>query len=279
MIRRPGLTVLGRSRQERPWGRSNLPDVGGTGSRLIGEVWHQNFGQTLPVLVKSIYTSERLSVQVHPDDAAARRAGLASGKEEWWLVTAAAPGATLGIGLKRPMSREALRASLHDGSIIDLMEWFPAKAGDYFHIPPGTVHAIGPGLDIVEVQQNADITYRLYDYGRGRKLHLDEGIAVSQPIPHPSSLRGSLGWQGHAHNSPQKLSACAHFCIWKIDQGSCADLPDGDYQIVPLTGSAAFDGGIAECGAVLWGDPSLLHALSPDFTALAIASLVPVPFS
>jgi mannose-6-phosphate isomerase len=94
----------------------------------------------------------------------------------------------IGIGLRETVSRGQLRAAALDGSIEDLLDWRSVKAGDVFYSPAGTVHAIGPGLTLVEVQQNVDLTYRLYDYGRPRELHLDEGIAVSDPVPYVTAF-------------------------------------------------------------------------------------------
>ena len=88
------------------------------------------------------------------------------------------------MGTREPLDGETLRATSLDGRIEQLMDWKPVKAGDFFYIPAGTVHAIGAGVTLVEVQQNVDVTYRLYDYGRPRELHLDDGVAVSLPMPY-----------------------------------------------------------------------------------------------
>nr|WP_221214516.1 class I mannose-6-phosphate isomerase [Novosphingobium hassiacum] len=167
---------------EKPWGVDTLPPpfVAPEGKR-IGEVWFEPPPEMPDILVKYIFTSEKLSVQVHPSDEQAKELGESGrGKEECWLVIDAEPGATLGIGFKRPIDAEAMRAAALDGSIEDLMEWYPVKVGDFFYIPAGTVHAIGAGVSLIEIQQNSDITYRLYDYGRPRELHLDKGIAVAR---------------------------------------------------------------------------------------------------
>jgi mannose-6-phosphate isomerase len=164
------------------WGRDDLP--GTFGATTLGEVWFDDpVGDDAPLLVKLLFTSERLSIQVHPDDDAARAAGHARGKDEAWLVLAAEPGATIGIGLVREVSSEALRAAALDGSIETLIDWRPVKAGDFFYSPAGTIHAIGAGLSLIEIQQNLDLTYRLYDYGRPRELHLDEAVAVATRAP------------------------------------------------------------------------------------------------
>jgi len=170
---------------EKPWGRTSLPPVFPDGGRRIGELWFDGpEGQHPPLLVKYIFTSERLSIQVHPDDAQARARGLPGGKNECWFILDAEPGATLGMGTLKPLDDEALRAASLNGQIERLMDWKPAKAGDFFYIPAGTVHAIGAGVTLVEVQQNVDVTYRLYDYGRPRELHLDEGVSVSRAEPY-----------------------------------------------------------------------------------------------
>ncbi|MEO7679997.1 MAG: class I mannose-6-phosphate isomerase, partial [Sphingomonas sp.] len=180
-------TLLGTKRVAKPWGRHNLwpgfPDPS-AGSDPIGEVWFQTPHAAEPeLLIKYLFTSEKLSVQVHPDDAAARAAGYPRGKDEAWVILAAEPGATIALGTRAPMSKDDLRAASLDGSIEHLLDWKPVKAGDFYYSPAGTIHAIGAGLTVVEIQQNVDLTYRLYDYGSDRELHLDAGVAVSNPVP------------------------------------------------------------------------------------------------
>src|SRR5205823_13170573 len=108
----------------------------------------------------------------------ARARGLPRGKSECWYILEAEPGAVLGLGLTREAAADELRAAALDGSIEELISWRPVRAGDFISVPPGTIHAIGAGISLLEIQQNADVTYRLYDYGRPRELHLDDGIAV-----------------------------------------------------------------------------------------------------
>ncbi|WP_313806136.1 class I mannose-6-phosphate isomerase [Sphingobium sp.] len=175
---------------EKPWGRTDIPShIAPADGGRIGEVWFSppkgtGAEQSPPLLVKYIFTSEKLSVQVHPNDAQARRQGLAGGKSECWYILDAEPDARLGIGLMRDLTPEALRAAALDGSIEGLMDWKPVTAGSFYYIPAGTVHAIGGGVTLVEVQQNNDVTYRLYDYGRPRELHLEEAMAVSVAAPY-----------------------------------------------------------------------------------------------
>lgn len=174
-------------RIEKIWGRRDLPPAFGAvaaDAEPVGEIWFEDADGDPELLIKYLFTSEKLSIQVHPDDAAARAAGYKRGKDEAWVVLAADEGATIGIGLHEPVSRDELRAAAIDGRIEAMMDWKPAKAGDVYYSPAGTVHALGPGLTLVEVQQNVDLTYRLYDYGRSRELHLEEGVAVADPRPY-----------------------------------------------------------------------------------------------
>jgi mannose-6-phosphate isomerase len=172
-------------RVEKPWGRHNLwpgfadpaPDAPPVGEIIFGD------DDSGALLVKYLFTSERLSIQVHPDDDEARASGFPRGKDEVWVILDAEPDATIALGLVNAVSKEALRVAALDGTIETLVEWKPVKAGDVIYSPAGTVHAIGAGITLVEIQQNVDLTYRLYDYGRPRELHLDAGMAVSRPEP------------------------------------------------------------------------------------------------
>src|SRR5438046_1862119 len=128
---------LHRRYVEKPWGRIKLPPIfDPPEGKKIGEVWFGD-GAELPLLAKYIFTSERLSIQVHPDDQQARERGLPSGKSECWFILEAEPGATLGLGLKREVSREDLRRAALDGSIEGLVAWRPVQAGDCLLLEPG----------------------------------------------------------------------------------------------------------------------------------------------
>ncbi len=173
---------------EKPWGRSRLPEMfEQTPERKIGEVWFVA-DASLSLLAKYLFTSEKLSVQVHPGDEEAKARGLPRGKSECWYILDAEPDATIGLGLCREVGEEELRAAALDGSIVDLIDWRPIAAGDFVYIPAGTKHAIGSGISLVEFQENSDATYRLYDYGRPRELHLDDAIAVARRSPYSDNL-------------------------------------------------------------------------------------------
>ena len=222
--------LLDTTLSPRPWGVDALPApfISPPGER-IGEVWFTPPAQLDDLLVKYIFTSEKLSVQVHPSDAQAPAGHR--GKEECWLILAAQPGAKLAIGFDAPIGPEALRAAALGGSIERLLTWFPAKPGDFFYIPAGTVHAIGPGLSLIEIQQNSDITYRLFDYGRPRELHLDAGIAVAQGRPHDPAnrrhvpLRGAVGLVDGPHFRLDRLDGPPSAAIAARYRGPLLVLP------------------------------------------------------
>ncbi|WP_305097145.1 class I mannose-6-phosphate isomerase [Croceibacterium aestuarii] len=227
---------------QKPWGRVDLPApfTAPDGER-IGEIWFVPPPELPGLLVKYLFTSEKLSVQCHPSDAQTEAMGLGrQGKEECWLVIDAEPGAKLGIGFEREVGAEEMRAAALDGSIEGLLTWHRVRAGDFFYIPANTVHAIGPGCSIIEVQQNSDITYRLYDYGRERELHLDEGVAVARGEPYPDSLKTFVG-----HGSDIGLVDGPHF---RLDQ--LAGGPDpaisaryrGPLLVIPREGDVAVEG-------------------------------------
>lgn len=166
------------------WGMRDLTPWFPNSGEKVGEVWLMGAGtEPLPLLVKFLFASEKLSVQVHPDDEYARVHENSLGKSEMWHVLRAEPGATLGIGLTRRLSREQLKQAALSGEIKRLVNWVPVQAGDTVLIPAGTIHAIGSGLVLLEIQQPSDVTYRLFDYGRNRELHLDKALDVAAASP------------------------------------------------------------------------------------------------
>jgi mannose-6-phosphate isomerase len=135
-------------------------------------------GGEFPLLVKLLFPAEKLSVQVHPDDAHARALGETRGKTECWYVLDADAGAAVALGLKNGVGVAEVKGAVADGTMESLLEWVPVSAGDMLFVDAGTVHAIGPGVVLLETQQTSDVTYRLYDYGRPRELHLEKGLQV-----------------------------------------------------------------------------------------------------
>jgi mannose-6-phosphate isomerase len=146
------------------------------GRELIGEAAQDP--ARFPLLLKFLFPHEKLSVQVHPDDEAAQQMGQPWGKTECWYVAHAKPGAQIALGLKPGVTRAQFEKAIHERRAEDLLNWIDVFAGDMIYVTGGTVHTLGPGAVIVETQQQSDTTYRLYDYGRPRELHLREGISV-----------------------------------------------------------------------------------------------------
>jgi mannose-6-phosphate isomerase len=247
---------LSARRIEKPWGRRSLGegfDPVLSDSAPVGEiVFEGSGGAEDELLLKYLFTSEKLSIQVHPDDEAARALGLPRGKDEAWLVLAAEPDSTLGLGLTEPATPRDLREAALDGSILELVDWRPVRAGDCIYSPAGTIHAIGAGVSLVEVQQNTDLTYRLYDYGRPRELHLDEALAVARLDARPRAqppldlgdgrtrLAAGPAFQMERLKGAGegRLRACAGQAIWALPLRGEAGLdgrplPRGSAWIVP----------------------------------------------
>jgi mannose-6-phosphate isomerase len=201
----------------KPWGVSDLrpwSSIDASGAP-VGELWFQRANKNASVpalLLKLLFTSEPLSIQVHPDDEFARSIGLPNGKTEAWYILAAIPGARVALGLKHHLTPQELRAAIRDGSIANLTQWRAVAKGDIVFVPAGTIHAIGAGIVLAEIQQRSDTTFRLFDYGRQRELHEDSAVAVSDAGP----IRVQPGPRGLSA-ARTVLAASPHFIIEKVD--------------------------------------------------------------
>lgn len=242
------MTLLTKRLVEKPWGKDALPPpFTAPAGKRIGEVWFEPPPELPEILVKYIFTSEKLSVQVHPSDAQAKALGETDrGKEECWLVIDAEPGATLGVGFKQPIDADTMRTAALDGSIEDLLMWHPVQAGDFFYIPAGTVHAIGAGVSLIEIQQNSDITYRLFDYGRPRELHLDKGLQVARGERHDPSLRRSVIGANRARLVDSPLFAAD--LVAGTPDNALLDRYDDDCLLIPLSGEFSSSGKACRSG-------------------------------
>lgn len=237
---------LNRLYVEKPWGRPTLPLMfNPTLDRRIGEVWFAA-DRNVPLLAKYLFTSERLSVQVHPDDTQARLRGAASGKAECWYVLDAEPGASIGLGLRSRLTRRELQRAALDGSIVDEIRWRNVRAGDFFYVPPGTIHAIGGGISLLEFQQNSDVTYRLYDYGRPRELHIDDAVAIAELGEYPQQLAQQF-------DEDDDLTLVDGPTFTFVHSHTDA-LQDRKRWILPVTGSARCRADIALAGECLLAD-------------------------
>jgi mannose-6-phosphate isomerase len=182
----------------KPWGVVDLfPwNSAGDNGAAVGEVWYERADSAAAapsLLLKLLFTSQPISIQVHPNDAFAHSISQPNGKTEAWCVLSAAPEAKVALGLRRRLTPQRLREAIVDSSIRELIEWRTVLAGDVIFVPAGTIHAIGAGLVLAEVQQRSDVTFRLFDYERRRELHIENAIAVADTGPavfqvHPEQL-------------------------------------------------------------------------------------------
>jgi mannose-6-phosphate isomerase len=257
------LTRLKPRFLEKVWGSTQLePWFQNTGAK-IGEVWFEA-DRELPVLVKFIFTTEKLSVQVHPDDDYAARHHSSRGKTEMWHILAAAPDANIVAGFRKPVSADRLRAAALSGEIEDLLEKHPAAPGDTFFLPAGTVHTIGAGLVLCEVQQHSNITYRLYDYDRPRELHLDHALAVTRREPNQVRQASRTG----------QLVSCPYFTVVRkrIEASSLLPARPGGFELLIVTeGQGSISGDKVQAGEVLYAPPgSQPLEAAGDFTLLTV---------
>ena len=172
----------------KPWGVGDLRPWNDSDHQagLVGELSFEREDDHSPdtsLLLKLLFTSAPVSIQVHPDDAYANSKGLPNGKSEAWYILSATPEAQIALGVKQPATQQQLHRAIDDGSISDLVFWRPVKAGDVVSVPAGTIHAIGAGIVMAEIQQRSDVTYRLFDHGRGRPLDLDNARAATKLSP------------------------------------------------------------------------------------------------
>jgi mannose-6-phosphate isomerase len=266
-------------RVEKPWGRTQLwPGFDNPSNEKTGEIWFEAPEGTDPdLMVKYLFTSEKLSIQVHEDDASAHAAGHERGKDEAWVILDAEADSTIALGLHETVSSDVLRAAALDGSIETLVDWKPAHAGDVIYSPARTVHAIGAGLTLIEVQQNVDLTYRLYDYGRPRELHLDKGIAVSDPKPFTIVNTGYEVAPGQ-----QVLCEGGKFVMerWSWAGSRTITMPEGvPGWLIPIAGAGSIDGArfvAGECWMVDGGAALNVDAGSDLLFAYPLADAAPI---
>jgi mannose-6-phosphate isomerase len=258
--------------RERVWGRTSLvpwfPDPG----RAIGEAWYL-CDRDLPLLVKFLFTSERLSVQVHPDDGE----GGPRGKTEMWHILDADPGAVIALGFREPITRERLWDATRTGEIERLLNWIPVKAGETYFTPAHTVHAIGAGIVLCEIQQNSDVTYRLWDYGRPRPIHVEQAVPISDLGVHPGASRALILEDGR-----EEVVRSKHFVteLVRLKSGAMIVSEPRNCQLwICLEGSATIDEATVAPGEVwLLSQPAKVRARTearflrtwvPDITAPA----------
>ena len=234
--------------KKKPWGATRLEPWFPDAAEKTGEVWFEAPADR-SLLIKFLFTSENLSVQVHPP-----------GKTEMWHILAAEPGARIAAGFRAPMTERELEAVARSGEIMDRLEWFDAAPGDTFFIPAGIVHAIGAGLALCEIQQHSDVTYRLYDYGRGRELHLREALSVS----HLERSRARCAPSG------DELVSCEHFTVkrLRIDTPSTLHGSGKSRFLIAIEGSGSVGDQPGKAGQVWSAPPDTAVEVAGNLTLL-----------
>lgn len=220
---------------EKIWGyeRWNLSTHKNGYSTIINEQRSLNevIGKDLPILIKIIQANDKLSVQVHPNDEYSRIYENDNGKTECWYVLEAKPNASLICGIKSGLNKNELRNIIDEGNIEEYLERISVKSGDMIYIPSGTVHAIEGGVKIVEVQQSSDITYRMYDWGRDREMHIEKSLDV---IDYQGENKG-----GKIENF-KKLET-PYFTVEKISvDGSYEDIVNSDFHSYTVVSGSGY---------------------------------------
>jgi mannose-6-phosphate isomerase len=244
----------------KPWGSTDLRpwSQSGEAGSPIGELWFERADRTASepaLLLKLLFTEQPLSIQVHPDDAFARSIGLPHGKTEAWYIVAADPGAQIALGLERVITSSELRRAIEDGSIAGLVHWQDIAPNEAVLVPAGTIHAIGAGLVIAEIQQRSDATFRMFDYERHRELHVDNAVGVAIPGPagaQPAPLELQPG--------RRVLASSAYFVLEHIDLPADSRWEidvEGEAWLLVLSGETGLEAEHAGAGDGLFIDAQL----------------------
>jgi mannose-6-phosphate isomerase len=258
---------------------ANGPQTGKTLAQLSAQYQRTLVGDAardpmrFPLLLKFLFPHEKLSVQVHPDDEQALRVGQPWGKTECWYVADAKPGAQIGLGLKNGASARQLEEAIHQQRAEELLNWINVYPGDMIYVAGGTVHTLGPGSVIVETQQQSDTTYRLYDYGRPRELHLKDGMAaVKEKVKSGKVVRPAPVTLSGGKNRQESLIAAPYFVVDKFEAKDPVQLSTRDSLdrssvqiLVAVEGCGAIEGTGADAVTFAKGDAVIVPACIETF--------------
>jgi mannose-6-phosphate isomerase len=221
------------------------------------------------LLMKILFPREKLSVQVHPDDAMAREHGEPHGKTECWYALEADPGAGVSLGLRPGTTTEQVRSAIEDHTLENLLGWLPVEKGDMIFVDAGTVHAVHPGVVLLETQQNSDMTYRLYDYGRPRELHLENGLKAIRL----KTAAGTVPREDHGNCS--RLIQSRYFQVDRVqlaaNETQHFSPPEGEavQLIFAAAGQGALSAENAEPVALSRGELAVVPACVPHWSMAA----------
>ena len=239
---------------------------------LVGDAARD--AQRFPLLLKFLFPHEKLSVQVHPDDEQARRVGQPWGKTECWYVAHAKAGAQIALGLKTGVTVAQLENAIHEKRAEELLNWLNIYTGDMIYVAGGTVHTLGPGSVIVETQQQSDTTYRLYDYGRPRELHLKEGLAaVKLKVASGKVVRPAPAQVSGSGNRRAPLVAAPYFVVDMFELKDAHELSTRDESgvssvqiLVAVEGCGVVEAAGTEPVTLAKGDAVVVPASLGKFT-------------
>jgi mannose-6-phosphate isomerase len=239
---------------------------------LVGEAARD--ARRFPLLLKFLFPHEKLSVQVHPDDEQARRVGQPWGKTECWYVAHAKAGSQIALGLKPGVTVAQLEVAIHEKRAEEVLNWLKVYSGDMIYVAGGTVHTLGPGSVIVETQQQSDTTYRLYDYGRPRELHLKEGLAaVKLKVASGKVVRPAPARIPGSENRRAALVAAPYFIVDMFEMKDAQELSTRDESgkssaqiLVAVEGCGIVEAAGAEAVTFAKGDAVVVPASVEKFT-------------
>jgi mannose-6-phosphate isomerase len=242
------------------------------GKELVGDAAPDP--HRFPLLLKFLFPHEKLSVQVHPDDEGARSAGEPCGKTECWYVAHATPGAQIALGLKPGATRAQFEEAVHEQRAEELLNWVSVFPGEMIYVAGGTIHTLGPGSIIVETQQQSDTTYRLYDYGRPRELHLKQGLAaVKERVPSGKVIRPAPTMVDGTKNRRSPLVASSFFVVEMFELKEPQDFRTRDFGAVDEAGKSSVQILVAVEGC------AVIEAEGAEPVTLAKGDAVVVPAS
>jgi mannose-6-phosphate isomerase len=224
-----------------------------------------------PLLLKFLFPAEKLSVQVHPDDETARRFGEPWGKTECWYVAHASPGSQVALGLKRGVTRAQFAEAIRGNQAEGLLNWINLEPGDMIYVAGGTVHTLGPGSVLVETQQQSDTTYRLYDYGRPRELHLERGLAsIKEEVESGKVVRAATVQNGK--NNHVSMISAPYFTVDRFElkapqsfSSQCPSAKNSVQILVALDGCGIVETEGCDPVALAKGDAVVVPAFLKEF--------------
>ena len=268
---------------EGPEAGTSLPElIARHGAALLGKANYGRFGEEFPLLIKFIDARQDLSIQVHPNDALAWERHKSKGKTEMWYIVDCDPGAELLYGFKHEISKEEFAERIANNTLLEVTNNVPVHKGDVFFIESGTLHAIGKGILIAEIQQNSNTTYRIYDYGRvgkdgkPRELHVEKAKEVTNLVPpkYPTTAQGApTAIEG---GKETLLRSCEYFNVNKLELDGTTKLTAGEgsfNSLLVLDGAFEIAAG-SEKAAAKKGDSLFITAGTGEYTVTGKGTII-----